>query len=261
MDRHRSFWNLLLASSAVAAVVSLLTTAMGLSQYLSVLLAWPLAAAVQGGLFGLAWLLAAGARRERPLLLALYLMTMPFSVVFSYVMLQSELTARTRPVEAQRELLDTLRDRQADVAEMLERGRAEATQLGIRLDAWLDAERRNGWATSTCDGVDQCYLSAVCDRLDDRIAAWERDRGRSYRQGPGQALIYTLIDTERRAVERLEGPAVLQTEDSHGQERRSERRADPEGRDDRRSPIEAIDAATAARCGSDRSQVPARPRR
>ena len=204
MDRQQGFWNLLLGSSAVAAIVSLITTAAGLSQYLSVVLAWPLAAAVQGGLFGLAWLLAAGGRRGRPLLLVLYLMTMPFSVVFSYVMLQSELTARTRPAEAQRDLLDDLRRRHADIAEALDRGRSQASQLGVRLDGWLEAERQNGWATSTCDGVHQCYLDDVCKRLGDRIAAWERDQQRSYQQGPGQALIFRLIQTEQKAVEDLE---------------------------------------------------------
>ncbi|MEO1086891.1 MAG: hypothetical protein AAFY88_21870 [Acidobacteriota bacterium] len=204
MDQRRGFWNLLLASSAVAAIVSLFTTAAGLSKYLSVVLAWPLAVAVQGGLFGLAWLLAAGTRRERPLLLLLYLMSMPFSVVFSYAMLQSDLTARVRPAESQRDLLDELRRRHAVIAQALDRGRSQASQLGVRLDGWLDAERQNGWATSTCDGVHQCYLEDVCGRLGDRIAAWERDQGRSYRQGPGQALVYGLIETEHTAVQELE---------------------------------------------------------
>ena len=46
---------------------------------LTVLLPFLLAA----GLFGLAWLIAVGRRRLRPLVIALYLVTMPFSVANS----------------------------------------------------------------------------------------------------------------------------------------------------------------------------------
>ena len=58
MSQKSPFWNLLLATSCIAACVSLLTTGLGLARYLAAPLAWPLALAVQMGLFGLAWLIA-----------------------------------------------------------------------------------------------------------------------------------------------------------------------------------------------------------
>ena len=109
MNQKFVFWNLLLFASCLAAFVSLLTTGTGLSRYLPVLLAWPLALAVQSGLFGLAWLIAVRHIKLRALVIALYCLTMPFSVVFSYVMLQSEFTSAIRPQEAQRRLFDDLR--------------------------------------------------------------------------------------------------------------------------------------------------------
>ena len=54
MNEKSVFWKLLLFASCLAACVSLLTTGVGLARYLPVLLAWPLALAVQVGLFGLA---------------------------------------------------------------------------------------------------------------------------------------------------------------------------------------------------------------
>ncbi len=116
MNQRSVFWNLLLMASVVAACVSLLTTGVGLARYLPVLLAWPLALAVQMGLFGLAWLIAVRHVKVRALVIALYCLTMPFSVVFSYVMLQSEFTAEIRPQESQRGLFDDLRQRSAAVA-------------------------------------------------------------------------------------------------------------------------------------------------
>ena len=116
MNRRSVFWNLLLLASVVAACVSLLTTGVGLARYLPVLLAWPLALAVQMGLFGLAWLIAVRHVKVRALVIALYCLTMPFSVVFSYVMLQSEFTSKIRPQESQHGLFDDLRQRSATVA-------------------------------------------------------------------------------------------------------------------------------------------------
>ena len=105
MNQRSMFWHLLLFASVVAACVSLVTTGAGLARYLPVVLAWPLALAVQMGLFGLAWLIAVKHTTLRALVIALYCITMPFSVVFSYVMLQSEFTSEIRPQEAQRSLV------------------------------------------------------------------------------------------------------------------------------------------------------------
>ncbi len=159
MNRKETFWYVLLWASFIAAAVSLMTTGIGLRRYLSFLLAWPLAIAVQAGLFGLAWLIAVGRRRLRPLVVVLYLATMPFSVVFSYVMLQSEFTAEIRPQEAQRELFDDLRQRSAAVAAEIDRSLGETDELELRLASWLAMEQAEGWTTSTCDSSTHCYLS------------------------------------------------------------------------------------------------------
>jgi len=199
-QRRQFFWKLLLAASFVAATVSLLTTAIGLDKYLSFVLAWPLALAVQAGLFGLAWLIALPQSRLRWLLIALYTITMPFSVVFSYVMLQSELTAQTRPLETRRALIDDLRERSATVSNEIQRSIAWSDDLVLRLDGWLALERSEGWTAATCAEADHRYLDAVCDRIRRQIESWEATYHQTYRQGPGERLIYGLLQTERDSV-------------------------------------------------------------
>lgn len=197
------FWRLLLVASLIAAIVSLLTTGLGLSGYLTPLLAWPLALAVQMGLFGLAWLIAVGRRSLRGLVVGLYLLTMPFSVVFSYVLLQSEITKKVRPVESQRALEDELRGRASDLLAILQRGVAESQELQLRLDSWQDVERSTGWSLSVCAEEKQCYLREVCDRLRRKVASWEETYGRPYHQGPGEQLIFAQLDTEIGALEQI----------------------------------------------------------
>ena len=203
MKRRETFWYVLLWASFVAAAVSLLTTGLGLGRYLSVLLAWPLALAVQAGLFGLAWLIAVGRRRLRPLVIALYLVTMPFSVVFSYVMLQSQFTATIKPHEARRDLYDALRASAAEVTSTLSAGITASEELGLRLGSWLEMEREAGWTMATCDDEEHCYLDGVCRRVGRKIGNWERSQGATYRQGPGEALIYGLLETEIGAITRI----------------------------------------------------------
>ena len=205
MKRRETFWYVLLWASFVAAAVSLMTTGLGLQRYLSVLLAWPLALAVQAGLFGLAWLIAVGRKRLRPLVIALYLVTMPFSVVFSYVMLQSEFTATIRPQEARRALFDELRASTAEVTSTLSAGISASEELALRLGAWLEMEREAGWTMSTCDEEEHCYLDGVCRRVGRKIDNWERRLGVTYRQGPGEALIHGLLETEVEAIARIRG--------------------------------------------------------
>ena len=203
MNQKSVFWNLLLFASCLAACVSLLTTGAGLSRYLPVLLAWPLALAVQTGLFGLAWLIAVRHIKLRALVITLYCLTMPFSVVFSYVMLQSEFTSAIRPQEAQRSLFDDLRQRSATIASEIDTSLAESAELQIRLGSWLEMEESGGWATSTCNTDDHCYLTGVCERVQSKIDTWEERFGRPYPQGPGQALIYGSLETEQAAVQQI----------------------------------------------------------
>ena len=203
MTQRSVFWNLLLLASVVAACVSLLTTGVGLARYLPAVLAWPLALAVQMGLFGLAWLIAVRHIKLRALVIGLYCLTMPFSVVFSYVMLQSEFTSEIRPQEAQRGLFDDLRQRSARVAAEIDESLAESNELALRLASWLEMERAQGWTTSSCDDDSHCYLAGVCERVQGRIDTWEGRVGRSYPQGPGQALIYGSLETEQSAVQRI----------------------------------------------------------
>jgi len=198
--RRLLFWNLLLVASFVAATVSLLTTAFGLSNYLNVFLAWPLALAVQAGLFGLAWLIAVPKSRSRGLLIALYAMTMPFSVVFSYVMLQSELTSETRTLETRRALVDDLRERSAAVSNEIQRSIAWSDELSLRISSWLELERSTGWTAATCAEADHPYLDAVCARIRRQIEAWEATYQRTYRHGPGELLIHGLLETEHDAL-------------------------------------------------------------
>ena len=202
MNQKSPFWNLLLAASCIAACVSLLTTGLGLARYLAAPLAWPLALAVQMGLFGLAWLIAVRQIKLRALVITLYCLTMPFSVVFSYVMLQSEFTNEIRPQEAQRQLFDDLRQRSAAVAGEIDKSLAEASELELRLTSWLELEQAQGWTTSTCDATTHRYLSGVCDRVQGRIDSWEARFGQ-YPQGPGEALIYGSLETEQSALRRI----------------------------------------------------------
>ena len=198
------FWKILLVASSIAAGVSLLTTGLGLGRYVSLPLAWSLAFAVQMGLFGLAWLIGTGRGKQRAWISALYLLTMLFSVTFSYVTLQSELTAEIRPAEAQRRLFDTARSHLADTARRMNEGVRTSSELRLRLGSWLDMEQKNGWATSTCEEEDHCYMSGVCDRISRRIERWEKETGRQYREGPGEKMIYGTLETELRSLEQVE---------------------------------------------------------
>ena len=203
MDRRTLFWNLLLVASGIAACVSLLTTGVGLARYLPLMLAWPLALAVQLGLFGLAWLIAIGRAKLRPLVVGLYCLTMPFSVVFSYVMLQSEFTDEIRPEEAQRALFDDLRQRSSQIAAEIDASLAESKELELRLASWVEMERSEGWTTATCDENENCYLAGVCERVQLKIDNWEQRTGQSYRQGPGEALIFGSLETETKTVNQI----------------------------------------------------------
>lgn len=203
MKERSLFWNLLLVASLMAASVSLLTTGIGLGRYLPVALAWPLALAVQMGLFGLAWLIAVRHVKLRALIIGLYCLTMPFSVVFSYVTLQSEFTSQVRPREAQRALFDDLRSRSAAVAGELGQSVAAAEELELRLASWLALEQDQGWTTATCDASTHCYLAGVCERVQGRLDAWEARMQRAYPQGPGQALVYGTLQTEHDAARQL----------------------------------------------------------
>lgn len=205
MTRKQFFWYLLLAASTIAAVVSLLTTAMGLERYISRMLAWLLAFAVQVGLFGMAWLMGASIHRLRGLVILLYCLTMPFSVVFSYVTLQSELAEKIKPKESQRALFDYTRRNVSEVGGVVSQAIGASDDIILRLNSWLEMERTSGWATQTCEEEENCYLSGVCQRIRDRISAWETRFNTTYREGPGEELIYGLLNTEVKAATRLKG--------------------------------------------------------
>ena len=66
MSKKQVYWTLLLVASSIAALVSLLTTALGLEKYVPAVLAWMLSFAVQAGLFGMAWLIGETRRGYRP---------------------------------------------------------------------------------------------------------------------------------------------------------------------------------------------------
>ena len=202
-DSKQFFWRLLLTASLIAAVVSWLTTGMGLDRYVSMPLAWSMATAVQLGLFGLAWLIGSGKDVRRWWISSLYLLTMLFSVTFSYVTLQSELTKEIRPAEARRQLFDVSRQHLAQAQRQAQVGLQHSADLQLRLTSWLDMERRNGWATRTCEQEEHCYLEGVCDRIGRRIAQWEQESGRTYREGPGEQLIFGTLQTELRTLEQL----------------------------------------------------------
>lgn len=209
-DPRQLFLRILLFASMIAAAVSLLTTGIGLDQYVSFPLAWSMAVAVQLGLFGLAWLIGAGhassSRRDhRGWIIALYAVTMLFSVTFSYVTLQSEFTAEIRPAEAQRRLFDASRTALAENAQRIQSGVRQSDDLTLRLESWLDMERRDGWATRTCEEEDHCYLEGVCDRIRRRIERWEQESGKTYREGPGEKMIFSTLETELQTLEQLQG--------------------------------------------------------
>ena len=202
-DSSQLFWRLLLTASAIAATVSLLTTGLGLDRYVSRPLAWSLAIAVQLGLFGLAWLIGVGRERRPAWIVALYAVTMLFSVTFSYVTLQSELTSEIRPAEARRELFDETRSQLAETRRLVTEGRQQSESLELRLASWMSMERRDGWATRTCEVEDHCYLEATCDRIRRRIEQWERETGQTYREGPGEKLIFGTLTTEHDTLVQL----------------------------------------------------------
>lgn len=197
------FWRLLLTASSIAALVSLLTTAIGLDRYVSRPLAWSLAAAVQLGLFGLAWLIGSGREVRRWWICSLYLVTMLFSVTFSYVTLQSEFTAQIRPAEAQRRLFDLSRQQLTTAQQQVNAGLQQSRDLEIRLAAWIDLEQKNGWTTRTCAAEDHCYLNGVCDRIGRRIDRWQETSGRTYREGPGEKLIFGALQTELQTLRQV----------------------------------------------------------
>ena len=159
------FWSLLLIAAIISAVVSFFTTALGLLQYISFILAIPLALAVQMGLFGLAWLIGFGNRHIRGLMIGLYLFTMIFSVTFSYVFLQSELVEKVKPVEAQRTLLDDIRNKYTAFGNIVHEAVSESELLTTKLQLWLKTEEEKGWATKTCEEENHCYLLEVCTRV------------------------------------------------------------------------------------------------
>ena len=125
----------------------------------------PLALAVQMGLFGLAWLIGFGNRRIRGLMIGLYLFTMVFSVTFSYVFLQSELVEKVKPIEAQRHLLDDIREKFTSFGNIIHEGVSESEIISSKLRMWLDTEEEKGWATKTCEEENHCYLLDVCSRV------------------------------------------------------------------------------------------------
>lgn len=200
IKKPAKFWALLLIAAIISAVVSFFTTALGLLHYLSFILALPLALAVQMGLFGLAWLIGFGHKRIRPLMIALYLITMIFSVTFSYVFLQSELVEKVKPVEAQRKLFDDIRDKMTSFGNILNEGINEGQFLSTKLQMWLEAEEEKGWATKTCEEETHCYLQDVCSRVRGKIELWEEKFGRPYREGPGRELIHESLDEEHQAA-------------------------------------------------------------
>lgn len=200
IKKPAKFWALLLIAAIISAVVSFFTTALGLLHYLSFILALPLALAVQMGLFGLAWLIGFGHKRIRPLMIALYLITMIFSVTFSYVFLQSELVEKVKPVEAQRKLFDDIRDKTTSFGNILNEGINEGQFLSTKLQMWLEAEEEKGWATKTCEEETHCYLQDVCSRVRGKIELWEEKFGRPYREGPGRELIHESLDEEHQTA-------------------------------------------------------------
>ncbi len=209
---RRKFWRLLLVASSMAALVSLLTTGNGLARYVSLPLAWTLALAVQIGLFGLAWLVGTGLRRERLGISLLYAVTMLFSVTFSYVTLQSELSEKIRPAESRRHLLDLTRTAVGEARAVASDGLRQAESLQLRLQSWLRMERQSGWATRVCEAEEHCYLGEVCGRIRGKIEAWERKSRQAYREGPGEQLIYGSLAVEAEALRALTGRLA-----SHGE--------------------------------------------
>lgn len=203
MSKKRFFWHLLLVASSIAAFVSLLTTALGLERYIPIFLAWLLSFAVQAGLFGMAWLIGASIQRFRSLVILLYCLTMPFSVTFSYVTLQSEFAKNIKPQESQRTLFDHTRRNVSELGAEVSEGINAADDVILRLESWLEMENTIGWATETCEEEDHCYLLGVCSRIKERIASWERTYAQPYEHGPGKHLIYGLLDTEVKAASRL----------------------------------------------------------
>lgn len=196
MDKREKFWTVLLISAIIAAIVSFFTTAFGLLYYISFFLAIPLALAVQMGLFGLAWLVGFGYSHLRPMITALYFVTMVFSVIFSYVFLQSELVEKVKPRETQRMLFDDIRSKILSVEKNLNEGVNESEAISTRLNMWLKMEVERGWATKTCENEKHCYLLEVCKRVRGKIELWEKKFGRPYREGPGRELIYGALNEE-----------------------------------------------------------------
>jgi len=203
IKKKEQFWNILLFAAIIAAVISFFTTAFGLTYYLSFIFAIPIALAVQMGLFGLAWLIGFGNNRIKPLIISLYILTMLFSVTFSYVFLQSELVENVKPQATRRALVDDLRGRMLTFGNTINQGINEAEAISTRLDMWLGMEAKQGWATKTCEGVDQCYLQNVCNAVKGKISQWEKQTGQSYRHGPGRQLIYGALEEECRSIEVL----------------------------------------------------------
>lgn len=200
MSKKQVYWTLLLVASSIAALVSLLTTALGLEKYVPAVLAWMLSFAVQAGLFGMAWLIGETRRGQQTLVIVLYCLTMPFSVAFSYVTLQSEFSEEIRPQESQRALFDQIRQDAALIDSKVLQAVGAIDEVVLRLESWLEMERQTGWATETCEEAEHCYLVRSCNRIRERIALWEDRQGRAYVQGPGEQLIFSLLNTEIKAA-------------------------------------------------------------
>jgi hypothetical protein len=203
LKKKERFWSILLIAAIISAVVSFFTTAFGLLHYFSIVLALPLALAVQMGLFGLAWLIGFGNKRIRGLMIALYLFTMVFSVTFSYVFLQSELVESVKPIEAQRQLLDDIRDKFTSFGNIIHEGVNESEIISTKLRMWLDTEEDKGWATKTCEEEYHCYLLDVCSRVRGKIELWGKKFGRPYREGPGRELIHGALSEEFSTIDRI----------------------------------------------------------
>ncbi len=66
-------------------------------------------------------------------MIALYLFTMLFSVTFSYVFLQSELVEKVKPIEAQRQLFDDIRDKFTSFGNIIHEGANESEIISTKV--------------------------------------------------------------------------------------------------------------------------------
>src|SRR5918999_5962852 len=194
------FWGTVLLASFVSSVVSLFTTALGLVQYQPSWIAYLLSFAVQAGLFAFAWLIGLAKGPSKLFVIVIYILIVPFSIVFSFVFLHGQFTAKIRPREAQINLLDDLRRKSRELSTVISSAFAESENLDVRLNKWQQIEDETGYAVSTCLQETNCYLKGVCDRVRKRVDAWESIQGRLYREGPGKQLIFSFLSSEVDAL-------------------------------------------------------------